>query len=80
MAGLIDKAKEFVAEKIADIPIPEASIEDVGLKGVGKDGVTYNAIVAIMNPYSLSVPISEVSYVLKCDGRSVFPSLFFFLV
>ncbi|KAL2892117.1 Late embryogenesis abundant protein Lea14-A [Bienertia sinuspersici] len=71
MSGFVDKAKNFVAEKIADIPKPEASIEDVDLKGVSKEGVSYNARVGVMNPYSHSIPISEVSYVLKSDGRVI---------
>lgn len=75
MAGLMDKAKNFVAEKIAEMPKPEASIEDVDLGGVSKDGVTYNAKVGIMNPYSQSIPICEISYVLKSDGRYVCMSL-----
>lgn len=77
MSGFRDKAKNFVVEKIADIPKPKASIEDVGFKKVGRDGVTYNAILGIMNPYSRSVPICEISYVLKSDGRFVFPLLLF---
>ncbi|KNA19500.1 hypothetical protein SOVF_060410 [Spinacia oleracea] len=71
MSGLIDKAKMFVAEKIADMPKPEASIEDVDLKGVNREGVTYNAKLGIMNPYSQSIPICEISYVLRCDGREI---------
>lgn len=67
----MDKAKNFVAEKIAEMPKPEASIEDVDLGGVSKDGVTYNAKVGIMNPYSQSIPICEISYVLKSDGRVI---------
>ena len=69
MAGLIDKAKNYVAEKIADLPKPEANIEDVDLKGVAKDGVTYSAKVGVFNPYSQSIPICEVTYVLRSDTR-----------
>ncbi|XP_021767152.1 desiccation protectant protein Lea14 homolog [Chenopodium quinoa] len=71
MAGLIDKAKNFVAEKIADMPKPEANIEDFDLKGVNKEGVTYSAKVGVMNPYSQSIPICEITYLLKCDGREI---------
>ncbi|GAB2271762.1 hypothetical protein Dimus_006592 [Dionaea muscipula] len=71
MASLIDKAKNFVAEKIADMPKPEASIEDVDIKGVGRDGVTYKAKVGVKNPYSHSIPICELSYTLKSAGRVI---------
>ncbi|KAL9265289.1 Late embryogenesis abundant protein Lea14-A-like protein [Drosera capensis] len=70
MAGLIDKAKNFVAEKIADIPKPEASIDDVDIRGVARDGVTYNAKVDVKNPYGHSLPVCEVSYTLKSAGRT----------
>ncbi|KAL9245386.1 hypothetical protein vseg_019047 [Gypsophila vaccaria] len=71
MAGLIDKAKNFVAEKIAEMPMPEASIQDVDLKGVARSGVTYQAKVGVMNPYSHSIPICEISYSLKSDQREI---------
>ncbi|GAB2217382.1 hypothetical protein Droror1_Dr00000562 [Drosera rotundifolia] len=71
MAGLIDKAKNFVAEKIADIPKPEASIDDIRIKGVARDGVTYNAKVDVKNPYGHSLPVCEVSYTLKSAGSVI---------
>ncbi|GAB4844533.1 hypothetical protein Ancab_037912 [Ancistrocladus abbreviatus] len=71
MAGLIDKAKNFVAEKIADVPKPEASVQDVDVKAFGLDGMTYNAKVGVKNPYSHSLPICEISYTLKSAGRVI---------
>ncbi|GMH31314.1 hypothetical protein Nepgr_033157 [Nepenthes gracilis] len=71
MANFVDKAKNFVAEKIAEIPKPEASIEDVDIKGVSGDGVTYNAKVGVKNPYGHSLPICEISYTLKSAGRVI---------
>lgn len=70
MAHLLDKAKNFVAEKVANMKKPEATIDDVDLKGLGRDGVTYSAKVSVDNPYSHSIPICQVSYVLKSAGRS----------
>ncbi|KAL9270043.1 Late embryogenesis abundant protein Lea14-A-like protein [Drosera capensis] len=71
MASFVDKAKEFVAEKIAEIPRPEATIDDVDIKDVARDGVTYNAKVDVVNPYPHSLPICEVSYTLKSAGRVI---------
>ncbi|KAH9625222.1 hypothetical protein KSS87_019918 [Heliosperma pusillum] len=71
MSGLIDKAKNFVAEKIAEMPKPEASIQDVDFKGLGRAGVTYQAKVGVLNPYSHSIPICEISYSLKSDSREI---------
>nr|AHF21583.1 late embryogenesis abundant protein [Tamarix hispida] len=71
MAGIIDKAKEFIADKVADIPKPEASVEDVDIKGVGREGVSYHAKVGVMNPYSHSLPICEVRYTLKSNGSVI---------
>uniref|UniRef100_A0A803M325 Water stress and hypersensitive response domain-containing protein n=1 Tax=Chenopodium quinoa TaxID=63459 RepID=A0A803M325_CHEQI len=53
------------------MPKPEANIEDFDLKGVNKEGVTYSAKVGVMNPYSQSIPICEITYLLKCDGREI---------
>ncbi|CAM8963779.1 hypothetical protein QQ045_003174 [Rhodiola kirilowii] len=71
MANLIDKAKNYVAEKIADIPKPEASVLDVDLKGVARDGVSYEARIVVQNPYSHSIPICEITFVFKSAGREV---------
>ncbi|KAK9757883.1 hypothetical protein RND81_01G193000 [Saponaria officinalis] len=71
MSGLIDKAKNYMIEKITDIPKPEASIEDVDFKSLTRKGVTYNARVGVMNPYSQSIPICEISFTLKSDVRVI---------
>ncbi|KAK2995832.1 hypothetical protein RJ640_006171 [Escallonia rubra] len=71
MANLMDKAKNFVAEKVAHMKKPEASITDVDLKGVSRECITYNAKVSVTNPYSTSVPICEISYTLKSSGREI---------
>ncbi|XP_042480166.1 desiccation protectant protein Lea14 homolog [Macadamia integrifolia] len=71
MAELLDKAKNFVAEKIANIKKPEATVTDVDFKNVSRDSVTFNAKVSIMNPYSTSIPICEISYSLKSATREI---------
>ncbi|XP_058214332.1 late embryogenesis abundant protein Lea14-A-like [Rhododendron vialii] len=69
MASLVEKAKNFVTEKVMDIKKPEVDVLDVDLADVSRDGVTYKAKVAIKNPYSHSIPICDLSYSLKFAGR-----------
>ncbi|KAA3458788.1 late embryogenesis abundant protein Lea14-A [Gossypium australe] len=71
MAELLDKAKNFVADKVANMKKPEASITDVDLTHVGRDGIQYNAKVSVTNPYSAPIPICEISYTLKSAGRVI---------
>ncbi|XP_022979582.1 desiccation protectant protein Lea14 homolog [Cucurbita maxima] len=71
MADLIDKAKNFFADKVADIPKPEASVTDVDFKRLSCDSVEYLANVSVSNPYSSAIPICEISYTLKSDGRVI---------
>ena len=40
MAQLADKAKGFVADKVAKIPKPEAELENMSVGHVGRDGAT----------------------------------------
>lgn len=77
----VDKAKEFVADKVANIKKPEASINDVDLKDVGRDGITYLATVSVDNPYSVSIPVCDITYTLKSVDRfsiSILSFFFFF--
>lgn len=71
MAGLIDRAKNYVSEKVANMPKPEASVTDVDFKRLSRDSVEYLAYVSVSNPYSHAIPICEISYNLKSDGRFV---------
>ncbi|KAH7513059.1 desiccation protectant protein Lea14 homolog [Ziziphus jujuba] len=71
MSQLVDKAKNFVAEKVANIKKPEASITDVDFKKLSRDSVEYHAKVAVSNPYGHSIPICEISYTLKSAGRVI---------
>ncbi|KAJ8433654.1 hypothetical protein Cgig2_002325 [Carnegiea gigantea] len=72
---LIEKAKEYVSEKVQEkienIPKPEATLHGLSLEGVGWNGISYKATVGIMNPYPHSIPLCDVAYVLKSDGRVI---------
>jgi LEA14-like dessication related protein len=69
MSQLLDKAKNFVAEKVANIKKPEATINDVDFKRVSRESVEYLAKVSVTNPYGHPIPICEISYTLKSAGR-----------
>jgi LEA14-like dessication related protein len=67
----MDKAKEFVTEKMAGVEKPEASVDDVDLKHVGRDGVTYLATITVVNPYGVTIPVGEIIYTLKSVDRVI---------
>lgn len=71
MAHLVDKAKDFVAEKVAHIKKPEADVSDVSMKHVSRDSATFNCRLSITNPYSHDLPIGEVSYALHSAGKVI---------
>ncbi|MED6174646.1 hypothetical protein PIB30_071049 [Stylosanthes scabra] len=71
MSELLGKAKNYVNEKVANMPKPEASVFDVDFKRIGKDGVEYLAKVNVSNPYNVPLPICEIKYSLKSDGREI---------
>lgn len=71
MAKLVDKAKGFVADKVAKVEKPEAELSDVSLGHVGRDGATLASRIDVRNPYSHAIPVCEVSYSLKSGGREV---------
>ncbi|CAN4108333.1 unnamed protein product [Withania somnifera] len=68
---LLDKAKNYVSEKVANMEKPEATITDVDFKGIGVDGSSFHAKVAIKNHYSVPIPIMEIDYVLKSASRVI---------
>ncbi|MQM13845.1 hypothetical protein Taro_046772 [Colocasia esculenta] len=71
MTTLIDKAKEFLTEKVANVKKPEAQLMDVDLKQVSRECLTFLAKVDVSNPYGCPLPICEVSYIFKSAGRVV---------
>lgn len=68
MSSLMDKAKGFVAEKIAHIPKPEASLDSLSFKGMSRECITVHSNVNVSNPYDHRLPICELTYTLKCAG------------
>ncbi|KAK3163246.1 hypothetical protein QOZ80_1AG0001210 [Eleusine coracana subsp. coracana] len=71
MAKLVDKAKGFVADKVAHVQKPEADLADLSVGHVGCDGATLAGRLDVRNPYSHSIPICEISYSLRSAGREV---------
>ncbi|KAF7801280.1 late embryogenesis abundant protein Lea14-A [Senna tora] len=71
MAQFLDKAKGFVADKIANVKKPEASVSDVDLKRVSRECVEYLAKVSVTNPYGAPIPICQISYSLKSATREI---------
>ncbi|XWS76956.1 hypothetical protein CRYUN_Cryun01aG0222600 [Craigia yunnanensis] len=71
MSQFLDKAKNFVVEKVANIKKPEATVTDVDLKDVSRECIEYDAKVNVSNPYSHSIPICEISYTFKSASRVI---------
>ncbi|KAJ4843873.1 hypothetical protein Tsubulata_024350 [Turnera subulata] len=71
MAELIDKAKTFLAEKVANVKTPEASVTDLDLGSVHRDSIDYLAKVSVTNPYGVPLPICEIDYTFKSAGRVI---------
>lgn len=68
---ILEQAKNFVADKLANIPTPEATIDDVDLKGLGFDGITLLAKITVSNPYAVPIPIGEIAYTVKSNERCI---------
>lgn len=66
---MLDKAKNFMAEKLTTIEKPEASIDNVDFKRVSRESVEYVAKLSVKNPYGHALPVCEISYTLKSAGR-----------
>jgi len=71
MAGLVDKAKEMVADKLAHMEKPTADLTDVGFKDVNRESVGLKSDVLIHNPYDHELPILEITYRLRCGDREI---------
>ncbi|CAL0327835.1 unnamed protein product [Lupinus luteus] len=71
MLHLLDKAKNYVVEKFANVPKPEASVTGVAFKRVSLEGAEYLAKVSVENPYSTPIPICEIGYSLKSNLREI---------
>ncbi|XP_078169304.1 late embryogenesis abundant protein Lea14-A-like [Carex rostrata] len=73
MSSLFDKAKGFVAEKIAHMPMPEGSVTKVSFKTMTRECITLHSEIDVTNPYSHRLPICDISYSLK-SGEKVIAS------
>lgn len=71
MAGLVDKAKGFVVEKVTQIPKPEAALDRVSFRSISREGVELHSHVDVSNPYSHRIPICEITYTFKSAGKYV---------
>ena len=68
---MVDKAKEFLAEKVAHMKKPEAELADVDLKSFSRECLTFHGMVDVSNPYGHPLPICEVTYTFKSADRVV---------
>ncbi|CAO2038824.1 unnamed protein product [Urochloa humidicola] len=71
MAKLVDKAKGFIADKVAKVEKPGAELADVSVGPVGRDGSTLASHIDVRNLYSHAIPVCEISYSLRSAGREV---------
>ena len=69
MAGLMNKAKNLVADKVAKMEKPTADLTDVDIKNVTRESVGLKSDVMIHNPYDHDLPILEITYRLRCGDR-----------
>lgn len=67
----MDKAKLFVADKIAHMEKPEADLTSVSVKHVDRRSVGLESDVLVSNPYSHDLPICEISYSIKSANREI---------
>lgn len=68
---LLNQAKDFITEKVGDIPKPEPTVNNVDLKNVTRESIEYKADVSVKNPYTHSIPICEISYSLKSGDKEI---------
>ncbi|CAO2038700.1 unnamed protein product [Urochloa humidicola] len=71
MAKLVDKAKGFVADKVAKVEKSGVELADVSVGPVGRDGSILASRIDVRNPYSHAIPVCEISYSLRSAGRQV---------
>ncbi|VVA23662.1 PREDICTED: desiccation [Prunus dulcis] len=69
MSELLEKAKNYVAEKVGHVKKPEAEVTDVDFKKVSFGSVEYLAKISVTNPYGVDLPICDITYNLKSVGR-----------
>ncbi|CAL1373807.1 unnamed protein product [Linum trigynum] len=72
MGGLLGKLKNMVAVTTTVVKlIPKVTVSDLDLKGLTFEHVEYLAKLTIDNPYPVSIPVTEIAYHFKSDGRVI---------
>ncbi|CAK9276225.1 unnamed protein product [Sphagnum jensenii] len=71
MAGLINDAKEWVADEIANIPKPSADLTDVHIKHATTSAVQLKSDVTVTNPYDHELPLIEITYFLRSNDKEI---------
>lgn len=71
MASLMDKAKQFVVDKIVHIEKPSADVTDIDMKNLTTDSVTLESAIDITNPYDHDLPIGEISFRLRSADKLI---------
>ncbi|CAL9007354.1 unnamed protein product [Prunus brigantina] len=71
MSELLEKAKNFAAEKVGHAKKPEAEVTDVDYKTLSLGSVEYLAKISVTNPYGVDLPICDITYTLKSVGREI---------
>ncbi|OAY80542.1 Late embryogenesis abundant protein Lea14-A [Ananas comosus] len=71
MAQLVNKAKDFVADKVANVQKPEADLTDLSVKHLSRDSASFSGQLNVYNPYSHGIPICEISYSFRSAGREI---------
>jgi len=71
MASMMDKAKQFVVEKVAHMEKPSAEVTDIDIKNVSMQSITMESAVDITNPYDHDLPIGQISFRLLSANREI---------
>ncbi|KAE8783450.1 Late embryogenesis abundant protein Lea14-A [Hordeum vulgare] len=53
------------------MPKPEATLDKVSFKGMTREAITMHSHVNVTNPYCHCIPICDIAFTLKCDGKEV---------
>ncbi|KAK1273306.1 hypothetical protein QJS04_geneDACA012341 [Acorus gramineus] len=59
MAQLVDKAKNWVSEKVANVKKPEAELGDISVKNVSKDSTNFTSQNSCSRTSSRALPPSS---------------------
>lgn len=51
------------------LKVPVATLSGLSLKGLSFQSVEYLVKVSVHNPYPVPIPVCDITYTLKSDGR-----------